>query len=223
MKNEKTHSRFAVPVAVAVAVHAFLFFGFTKSPTVKPPPKPPVDRGPVEVVHQPPPEPPEPAENSPDSPPDVKAGPILPGLPDLPTVSPDPTSIPMDPQPRPIGPVTGDLHSIPATGPGLDGTAPVSEIITSKLLDREPAAKVRVPPEYPYSMRTSGITGEVWVEFVVDERGNVMNARILKSTHSEFEAPTLRAVSKWRFESGKRNNRAVKFRMTVPVVFSMSE
>jgi periplasmic protein TonB len=48
-----------------------------------------------------------------------------------------------------------------------------------------------------------------------------VNPRVLRSSHFEFEAPTLAAVSRWRFEPGTRNTRAVKFMMRLPVTFSV--
>jgi len=61
------------------------------------------------------------------------------------------------------------------------------------------------------------------VEFTVDEMGRVINPHVTSSTHSEFEAPTLRAVQTWRFEPGKHLGRVVRFRMSVPVQFSLND
>jgi protein TonB len=59
------------------------------------------------------------------------------------------------------------------------------------------------------------------VEFVVDEAGRVMHPFVVRSSRAGFEAPTLRAVEKWRFEPGKKDGRAVRFRMQIPVTFSL--
>jgi protein TonB len=34
-----------------------------------------------------------------------------------------------------------------------------------------------------------------------------------------FEAPALKAVKQWKFEPGKKNGKAVRFRMRVPITF----
>ncbi|MEO5961553.1 MAG: energy transducer TonB, partial [Opitutaceae bacterium] len=65
--------------------------------------------------------------------------------------------------------------------------------------------------------------GEVLVNFMVDEAGRVSEARVVRSSDSVFEEPTLRAVSKWRFEPGRVHGDLVRFRMSVPVVFSLKE
>ena len=72
-------------------------------------------------------------------------------------------------------------------------------------------------------MRTAGIDGEVWVEFIVDETGRVITPRVTRSTHPGFEEATLRAVSKWVFEKARRNGNVVRFRMSIPIRYSVDE
>ncbi len=94
-------------------------------------------------------------------------------------------------------------------------------VLTAGALDKTPRTKMRVAPMYPNDARGTGLTGEVLVEFVVDEAGRVLRPRVVRSTDARFEAPTLRAVEKWRFEPGTRHGVPVRFRMAVPVVFSL--
>jgi protein TonB len=72
-------------------------------------------------------------------------------------------------------------------------------------------------------MRQNGIKGEVNVGFIVDVNGDVRDAYVVNSTHREFEAPAVQAVSKWKFRPGRRNAHAVNTRMSVPIVFSSKE
>lgn len=94
-------------------------------------------------------------------------------------------------------------------------------VITSGMLDNDPRYRARPAPDYPFSARQGGLEGEVVVEFDVDATGRVAAARVLRSTDRLFEEPAMRAVLKWRFEPGKKNGRAVAFRMAVPIVFSL--
>lgn len=96
-------------------------------------------------------------------------------------------------------------------------------IMTAMQLDSLPRAKVQIAPEYPTSMRQEKADGMVMVEFDVDARGRVVSARVKHSTHREFEAPTIRAVLKWRFEPGQSKGIAVPFRMAVPVNFKFGQ
>jgi protein TonB len=90
-------------------------------------------------------------------------------------------------------------------------------------LDNVPRTRVQTPPVYPRELMARGVSGEVVVEFLVDETGRVREPRVLSSTHREFEAPTLAAVAQWRFEPGTRNLTPVRFRMSVPVRFGIAE
>lgn len=51
----------------------------------------------------------------------------------------------------------------------------------------------------------------------------VVNPFVVSSTDHRFEEASLRAVSKWRFEPGKHHGRVVRFRMSVPLVFRLTE
>jgi len=58
--------------------------------------------------------------------------------------------------------------------------------ITCDPLDKIPRATVRMPPNYPSSLRTDLIEGVVMMEFVVDVKGRVVSAMMRESTHREF-------------------------------------
>jgi protein TonB len=102
------------------------------------------------------------------------------------------------------------------------GTPGGPGIFPSSQLDATPRAKVQPAPDYPLALRQAGIEGSVTVEFDVDVAGRVVSARALRSTAREFEDAAVRAVLKWRFEPGRRNGRAVAFRMVVPIGFSLA-
>lgn len=87
-------------------------------------------------------------------------------------------------------------------------------------LDRPPTPRFQARPRYPFEMRRSGIAGEVVVEFIVDDRGEVVNARAVRSSREEFEFAALEAVSRWRFRAGVKDGQTVPTRMQVPVVFT---
>lgn len=94
-------------------------------------------------------------------------------------------------------------------------------VISFTSLDNPPRTRSQVAPLYPAAAKASGLAGEVLVEFVVDEQGRVIRARVVKSSNSVFDLPTLKAVERWRFEPGKKTGQPVRFRMVAPVVFSL--
>jgi protein TonB len=90
-------------------------------------------------------------------------------------------------------------------------------------LDQAPQPRAQGQPTYPFEMRRAGITGEVTVDFIVDNEGNVQNAYPLKSTQREFETAAVAAVSKWKFKAGRKGGRAVPTHMQVPIVFTLND
>jgi protein TonB len=204
-----------------------LFFGFTPGDRLVAPsggavdphtPRSPARPEPVEVQVVP---------RDDDEAPPVRSHPdaaIPPSTPDYPDPNPPPDRIPMTWTPGPEGPVTPGLKAIPPVigipGPEQD---PGRRVLGLVDLDSVPRVKFRVPPEYPYAARSAGLAGEVWVEFTVDETGRVISPRVVRSTDPQFEAATLRAVARWVFESGRRKGTPVRFRMSIPVVFSIGD
>lgn len=95
----------------------------------------------------------------------------------------------------------------------IEGAFSMSEI------DQRPRAVHQVPGTYPTAMRSKNIDGVVTLIFVVDETGRVVNPRIEKSSHPEFDAPALEAVRQWKFEPAIKGGQRVSCRMRVPMRF----
>ena len=216
------NTRFILPAAVAIALHAFALFGFR--PSTARPLSPPLAFFSRTLQPMPPDDPPAPEPSdedkavtprgSPDLPPDIEPPPLA--TDDRQQIT-FPTEWlrpgPIHPSPvMPSGPI-GDATGMDHSGPGLyDATK----------LDNPPRTQLQVAPVYPFEASHDGRRGDVLVRFTVDEAGRVMNPHVVRSTDPVFEAPTLQAVAKWRFEPGRRNGRAVRFQMAVPVQFTVN-
>ncbi|MBI2518366.1 MAG: energy transducer TonB [Opitutae bacterium] len=219
------YPRYVIPGFTAAALHAVLLFGFTPVPKVRvieiPLPPPVLPPLPPDTYVPPPASSPEPKVEQvrplrgEPAPPDIVEPPPSSGRPDFPVppaITPGPLST--DRVPSVIGDPTGAPDGRPVWERDL-------RIFSPNQLDNVPRAKVQVAPDYPVSLRQSGAEGTVLVEFDVDATGRVVSARVLRSTEHGFEEATLRAVLKWRFEPGRRNGRAVPFRMSIPVDFRL--
>lgn len=123
------------------------------------------------------------------------------------------------PPPEGLKPMTG-MMVIPQGNRGLGKGIEVFDI--SKL-DQIPSARFQPSPQYPFEMRRAGVTGEVLVDFIVTDQGDVRNAYAARSSAREFEAAAVQAVSKWKFRPGKRGGRAVNTHMQVPVGFTLTD
>jgi protein TonB len=214
--------QFGLPAAFALTLLAFLFFGFTKTHRLLPPlpgKESSVDYSLPLVL---PPEMREADEGSSASSPgtprprqDEKFNPV------------EQDSFPIEPMPRPPmvnhaqaeSPLIG-VESSDGCGCGVPIGMPGAPVDAS-LLDNPPQTRVQTAPAYPPNARATGLGGEVWVEFAVDESGRVLHPRVVRSNDPIFDEPTLRAVAKWRFEPGRKSGRPVSFRMIVPVTYRL--
>jgi protein TonB len=85
-------------------------------------------------------------------------------------------------------------------------------------VDKAPIPKLMPPPQVPSAMR--GVSGMVSLTLVIDESGAVVDATVSKSTHAEFEQPSLDAVKRWKFQPAEKDGHAVKTKVAIPVRFS---
>ena len=219
------NDNFFLPICFAAAAHGALLFGFTKTTRS---PAPPAEKliscfFPIRQAEEPVPEIAE-TRSTDKIPRSQPAAPQVPRSAE-PLPVPDTSSITMQPpafERVDLSDITriADFDGIP----GGRGDRPAfGEVIAGIHLDNTPRTRFQATPAYPFEARRAGTPGEVHVEFVVDERGHVIDPRVVFSSNRIFEEPTLRAVTKWQFEPGRRNGKTVKFRMTVPVMFNLNE
>jgi periplasmic protein TonB len=76
--------------------------------------------------------------------------------------------------------------------------------------------------KYPEKARKESTVGEVIVQFVVDEKGNVIDPKILKALSPECDAEVIRVLNKMpSWHPGKIKGKKVKSLFTLPVRFSL--
>lgn len=215
-------NRYGLPIVVAIALHSIFLFGFNCRPS-----KATVPKDILILCGDPLPMPPEEIElilPTADLSPPASAEFNMP-----PFGIPEPICCLLCPLPGETIVIAPPKLDVDINHPRITSAIRQQEpfasgdIIPSTLLDRVPTPRRQVPPVYPFSGKTSGLVGQVMVEFVVDERGDVVWAKIVKSTAREFEEPTLQAMMKWTFEPGRRDGRVVPFRMAIPIVFDLRD
>ncbi len=224
--------KFALPIAVALILHAALWFGFGSTPEA-------VARGEltgclggiddmpttIEIVDFP---------QLVESPVGADSKAEVQGDPDAQNVSlPDFLQpVPTDYFTIPVEPFEAISHEkmtriksgIRGAIDGVEGgDFRTGSPISSSILDSSPRAIVQTSPRYPGEAKIQGIEGLVLVGFTVDEAGQVNSPYVINSTDRRFEEEAVRAVSHWRFEPGRRLGRVVRFRMAVPIVFSLND
>ncbi len=85
-------------------------------------------------------------------------------------------------------------------------------------LDQKPRVIYHPGPNFTAALRREA-PGTVYILFIVDQNGRVQEPKIQSSTNPVFNQAALNAVKNWKFEPGKRNGEAVRFRMRVPITF----
>lgn len=78
--------------------------------------------------------------------------------------------------------------------------------------------------KYPKYAADNGIQGRVLVEFIVDEKGEVRDAKVVRGIHTSLDEEALRVVSaspKWR--PGRHRGKKVKVAITVSVEFRLDK
>jgi protein TonB len=211
---------YILPIAIAAAVHGGLLFGYRPAHAIVAP----VVKDVVQIIpFAIPPEPEVPVVTETENSQPAKGAPAAPtSLLDLSNPAPD--AIVINVPKVPVN-TTAAEYQIPVEPHGIPSGAigGMGDIVSSLFLDSTPHTRVQGAPVYPFEAKRGGLSGRVDVEFVVDEAGRVHDPHVIRSTDRSFEEPTLRAVSKWRFEPGRKNGKVVSFRMSVPVEFNLND
>ena len=66
-------------------------------------------------------------------------------------------------------------------------------------LEQAPVVLERVEPVYPEVIEEQGIQGEVLLEIELDDKGNVLSAKVLESLHPDVDKAAIDAVLQFRF------------------------
>lgn len=76
--------------------------------------------------------------------------------------------------------------------------------------------------KYPAVAKKAGIEGRVFVEFVVDKEGNVVNPVIKKGIGSGCDEEALRAIKLATFSPGMVDGEAVNVKLVMPFTFKLN-
>lgn len=75
--------------------------------------------------------------------------------------------------------------------------------------------------QYPDFARKAGIEGRVYVQFVVNEKGQVVQPEVKRGVHKLLDKEALRAVKQLDCQPGMQRGEPVKVRMSLPVFFKL--
>ena len=114
------------------------------------------------------------------------------------------------------------------------GPPPVEVEVTEPEDDNEPFVIVEQMPEligglgelqkkirYPEIAKKAGVSGRVFVQFVVDEQGNVKDPVVTRGIGAGCDEEAIRAIMQAKFKPGKQRGKAVPVKMSLPITFKL--
>jgi periplasmic protein TonB len=87
---------------------------------------------------------------------------------------------------------------------------------------KPPRAVVQPPPEYPALARRARIEGQVQVDAVLDEQGNVIEMKVVSGPSLLYQAAP-DALKKWKYQPTYLNDQPIAVQMLVTVTFVLGQ
>ena len=216
-------------VALSVAFHVFLIYGFSLAPDVGPgarvsavharliltqPPRSPQQRKPTDRIGA--------RQEAPPAPtalPEPAAG----GSAEPATAVPAAIA-PIDPGPIDPGPIDpGPIDPEPAAPAGGEVTAPnIPDPVhySAKDLDVYPQAAKRIAPLYPEMAHNAKVAGSVTLLVLIDEAGRVVDTSVTDATpEGVFEQAAQQALANAAFYPAQKEGRLVRSRVLIKIEF----
>lgn len=75
--------------------------------------------------------------------------------------------------------------------------------------------------KYPEIAKKAGVEGRVYIQFIVDEQGNVYNPIVTRGIGAGCDEEAIRAILTAKFRPGKQRGKAVKVKMSLPITFKL--
>jgi periplasmic protein TonB len=87
---------------------------------------------------------------------------------------------------------------------------------------RQPKAIVIVQPKYPLLAREAHIQGQVRIDAVLDQQGNVVEMKVISGPPLLYQA-ALDALKQWKYEPTYLNDRPIAVQMIVTITFQLGQ
>ncbi len=76
--------------------------------------------------------------------------------------------------------------------------------------------------KYPYAARQKGIQGRIVCQFVIDERGNTSDVKVIRSVDPTLDKEAIRIIYEMpRWKPGRQRSKAVAVEYTIPINFRL--
>ena len=75
--------------------------------------------------------------------------------------------------------------------------------------------------KFPEIAKKAGVEGRVFLQFIVDEQGNVSDPIVTRGIGAGCDEEAVRAILEAKFKPGKQRGKAVKVKMSLPITFRL--
>lgn len=82
-------------------------------------------------------------------------------------------------------------------------------------------AELQSKIKYPEMARRAGIEGRVYIQFIVNEQGEVENPQVIRGIGGGADEEALRVVSQAKFKPGMQRGRPVRVQYSLPIFFRL--
>lgn len=82
-------------------------------------------------------------------------------------------------------------------------------------------AELQSKIKYPEMARRAGIEGRVYIQFIVNEQGEVENPQVIRGIGGGADEEALRVVSQAKFRPGMQRGRPVRVQYSLPIFFRL--
>jgi len=77
--------------------------------------------------------------------------------------------------------------------------------------------------KYPAIAKEYNITGKVYISFIVDKTGSVINVKVVRGVDKNLDAEAVRVIKSLpKYKPGKQRGKAVRVMFTVPINFTLN-
>ena len=74
---------------------------------------------------------------------------------------------------------------------------------------------------YPLQAKSLGVQGVVYVQSIIDEKGKIVEPKVVKKLGAGCDEEALRVLKKSKFKPGYDKGKPVKVRFTLPIFFRL--
>ena len=82
-------------------------------------------------------------------------------------------------------------------------------------------ASIQSKIRYPEIAKKAGVEGRVYIQFIVDEQGNVVDPQVVRGIGAGCDEEAVRAIRTAKFKPGKQRGKPVRVKMSLPITFKL--